>query len=309
MTSSLIDTQLTIITYLFIGFLLYKLKMIDHHAQLFMSDMTLDVLLPASVFASFVSSMSMELLLSLAKILLFATLLEVLLYLVTKIPSGKVYTRSEECIAHYSSLVSNGGLIGTPVIESLFGSLGVMYCNVFMIPTRIMAFSAGESVFNPSLKRNFKEILKSILTNKVLLVMLAGLVFVLFEIELPSPVFSAIQKTGSCLSPFSLILVGSMLAQKIHISKHMIKGVSVIALLRLFIIPMGALAICVVMKLDFMTTAIITLLMGMPVGSTCASFAKKYHGNEEFASVVVLVTTLLSTVSLVMLMSIIESFF
>ncbi|MBQ4342544.1 MAG: AEC family transporter [Erysipelotrichaceae bacterium] len=309
MTESLINTQITIITYLLIGFLLYKVKMIDNKAQLFMSDMTIDVLLPCSVFASFVSSMTVDLLVSLATVLIFAIVLETALYLVTKIPSSKLFDPSEESVLHYSELVSNGGLVGTPVVESLFGPLGVMYCNVFMIPTRIMAFSAGESIFNPAIKKNMKDIVRSVSTNKVLLAMLLGLAFVFLKIKVPAPVFSAIQKTGACLSPFSLILVGSMLAQKIHLNLHMMKGVSLIVLIRLILIPLAALSVCLMMKLDFMSTAVIVLLMGMPVGMTCASFAKKYRGNEEFASMVVLVTTLLSTVTLVMMMGVIEMFF
>lgn len=309
MTISLINTQITIITYLIIGFFLYKVKVIDHQSQLFLSELVIDVLLPCSVFASFVTSMTMDLLISLGTLLLFAVLLEIGLYFFTKAPLYSIFEKSELPIAHYSILVSNGGLIGTPVVESLFGSVGVMCCNVFMIPTRIMAFSAGESIFNPSLKRSKKEILRSVLTNKVLIAIMLGLFFVFFKIDLPAPVFSAILKIGACLSPLSLILVGSMLAQKIHFTAHLLKSVAVIATVRLALIPLCALAVCLAMRLDFMTTAVITLLMGMPVGMTCATFAKKYHGNEECASMVVLVTTLLSTVTLVVHMSIIEMFF
>ena len=53
MTNSLINTQITILTYLVFGFVLYKVKMIDDQSQLFISNLTINVLLPASVFVSF----------------------------------------------------------------------------------------------------------------------------------------------------------------------------------------------------------------------------------------------------------------
>lgn len=309
MTASLIEIQFTILTYLIIGFILFKTRLIDHHAQVFISDLTIGVLLPASVFTSFISNLTLDLLKSLGMILVFATVIEVVLYLLTKIPMGNHFSHSEACIARYGMLVSNGGLIGTPVVEALFGSVGVMCCNVFLIPTRIMAFSAGESIFNPSLKRSGREILYSILTNRIIIVMVLGMILVGFHLTLPSPVFTALQKIGGCLSPFSLILVGSMLAEKMTVTKTMIRNIALISFLRLILIPLAVLAFCLLMRQDFQTTAIMTLLMGMPVGSTCASFSKKYKGNEAFASSVVFVSTILSMVTLVLLMQLMEMIF
>ncbi len=308
MTGALINTQLTIIIYLIIGFVLYKTKIFTAHAQVFVSDMTVGVLLPTSVFISFVKNMSLDLLTSLALILATAIVIETVLYLLTKI-KWSWFSPSESAVLHYGMLVSNGGLIGTPVIEALFGSVGVVCCNVFLIPTRIMAYSAGESIFNPSLKRSFKEIVHALITNRIIIAMAIGLVFVLFGIKLEGPAYTALANIAACLGPFSLMLVGSMLAEKITITKDMIEKITVVCLIRLFAIPLVVLGLCVLLHFDFMTTAIIVLLMGMPVGSTCASFSKRYKGNEPFASSAVLVSTLLSTITLVILMSVMETIF
>lgn len=308
MTLALINTQITIVVYLIIGFILYKVKIINPHAQVFISDMTINVLLPTSVFVSFINSLTFDLLKNLFTILIFACILEIALYLCTKIPN-KYFSHSENCVNHYGMLVSNGGLVGTPVIESIFGSVGVMYCNVFMIPTRIMAYSAGESIFNPKLKRNYKDIILSVITNKVIIVMILGCLFVFMNWTVPAPIFTALSKISGCLAPMSLMLVGSMLAQCTDINLDLIKKVSIITIIRLIIIPLCALLVCFVMHLDFETTAVIVLLMGMPVGSSCASFSKRYKGNEKYATAVVLVSTLLSTITLVMLMRVIEMLF
>ncbi len=308
MTFALINTQITIITYIIFGFVLYKVKIIDPHAQVFISDIMIDVLLPASVFASVINGLTIELLINLGSILAIATGLEIILFLLTKIPIGNIDI-SEANVNHYGMLVSNGGLVGTPVIESLFGAVGVMSCNVFLIPTRVMAFSAGESIFNPQLKRTYKDILYSIITNKIIIVMTLGIICVFLNIIIPDPIFSAISKIGNCLGPFSLMLIGSMLAQYGGFEVSLIKKVLKISIIRLFIIPLAALAVCLLCKLDFQSTAIIVLLMGMPVGSTCASFSKKYKGNEKYATNVVLISTLASTITLVILMRIIEMFF
>ena len=46
----------------------------------------------------------------------------------------------------------NGSLIGLPLIEGLCGSMGVVYANIFMIPTRILSFCSGEKYFNTEWK-------------------------------------------------------------------------------------------------------------------------------------------------------------
>ena len=94
MTTILINTQLTIVTYLIVGFLLSKTGLIDEHAQLFISNLTINVLLPASVFTSFLSGMSMDLLLSLGTILILAVGLEVFLSLASKTGGSRRFTAS-----------------------------------------------------------------------------------------------------------------------------------------------------------------------------------------------------------------------
>lgn len=111
------------------------------------------------------------------------------------------------------------------------------------------------------------------------------------------------------MSPLSLILVGSMLSEKVTVSGKDFRGIAVISLIRLAVIPLAALCVCRMIGMDFMTCAIITLLLGMPAGSTAAVFARKYDGDTAFASITVMVTTLLSTVSLVAVLKITELLF
>ena len=79
MTNSLINTQITILTYLVFGFVLYKVKMIDDQSQLFISNLTINVLLPASVFVSFLNSLTFDLLKNLLIILILAAILETII--------------------------------------------------------------------------------------------------------------------------------------------------------------------------------------------------------------------------------------
>ena len=306
MTLTLLNLQVTLLTYMGIGVVLSKTGMIRDGDQHFLSELVLNVLLPISVFVSFVENISFSLLKSLAGVLFAAILLEMLIYLFTKLPLQKDLTPGQRSVVRYSYLVSNGGLIGTPVIEGLYGSVGVMICNVFLIPTRILAFAAGESLFNPEIHKSKKAICYSILTNKVIVAIALALLASVSPVAVPVPVFTALKAVGKCLSPFSLIVIGSLLAQKITWDRGIMKKLAILCFYRLFGIAFAALFLCKGIGLDAQCTTIATLLLGMPAGSTGAIFAKKYGGDSMFAAAAVFVTTNVSTGSLVILMAVIE---
>jgi len=308
MTSIIINLQITIVTYALIGFILYKTKIIDDNGQNFLSKFVLDFVLPISVFVSFYKNISFDLLRNLSVILIMSIIFEVLIYIFVKLFKNKGFTDQQQSVANYAYLVSNGGLIGTPVIEGLYGPTGVVICNVFLIPTRIMAYAAGESIFNPSLEKSIKDICITIVTNKIIDAMILALIIVGVGLTIPSAVVSALSNIGKCMSPLSLILVGSMLAQKVDFNFNVIEKVLRISLIRLIIIPVIVFVVCSVLSLDRDTTMIMTLLLGMPSGSTAAIFAKKYKGDEAFGSLTVMVTTLLSVITLVGLVYLTENF-
>ena len=305
MTSVLIQLQGTILVYLFIGFFLKKVHMFTDSSDAFLSDFVLGVLLPLSVFVSFLKAFTRDNLIECIAILLVAAIIEIVVYLITKYKFPK-FSNDQMCVARYGLLVSNGGLIGTPVIEGLFGAAGVVYANVFLIPTRIMAFSAGESVFNPKIHRNFQQIIKALVTNKILIAVFFGMVVVFLNIKLPDFAMTALSNVGGSLGPMSLMLVGSLLGRKIQFHVDDAIKIIVVSSLRQLVLPL-VLAICLIpLDVSFELKATMVLLIGMPIGSSCAVFANKYHGDVAFASTAVLISTLSCTVTLVALMPLLE---
>ena len=307
MTSILINIQGTIIIYLLCGVLLKSNKIIKAVDMKFLSTFILDFILPINVFSACITSFTLESFKAGFISLLIAIIIEVCIYLATKIKWIK-FTIEQMSIVKYGLLVSNGGLIGTPVIEGLYGSLGVMYANIFLIPTRILAYSAGESLFNPSMNKTIKDIMINIISNRVLLATIFGIILALLQIKLPIFLIQALTNISKCLSPLSLILVGSLLA--VTTKLNWIIGIKVlfISFIRQFAIPLSIFVILIVFRIPKDITSIIVLLMGMPVGSTCAIFASKYGGDEGFASLSVFVSTITATFSLIILMQLIETF-
>ena len=102
MTLTLLNLQVTLLTYMGIGVVLSKTGMIRDGDQRFLSELVLNVLLPISVFVSFVENISFSLLKSLAGVLFAAILLETLIYLFTKLPLQKDLTPGQRSVVRYS---------------------------------------------------------------------------------------------------------------------------------------------------------------------------------------------------------------
>ncbi|MGN1344713.1 MAG: AEC family transporter, partial [Traorella sp.] len=177
-----------------------------------------------------------------------------------------------------------------------------------LVPQRFMAYVAGEGIFNPHMeKKTFQQMILNIITNKVVIALCFGILIALSSISLPLFFMNALQGVSKCMSPLSLILVGSILAEKFHLDIHEDIKIIILSCLRQFIIPLLVLFTVKQMKLDTMVQAIVVLLVGMPIASTTAIYAHKYHNGDGFASKAVFVSTISSILTLVILMGIIES--
>ena len=115
MTQTMLKLQATIVVYLCFGFALNKTKLIKKDDSIFLSTLILEFILPVSILNSCIRSLNKDTLSAGALILFVAAFFEAVIYLCTKWGSKKT-NEDARSIFQYGMLVSNGGLIGTPII-------------------------------------------------------------------------------------------------------------------------------------------------------------------------------------------------
>ena len=231
------------------------------------------------------------------------------MFIYTRINQNVIFNKQERCVANFSYILSNTVFIGTPIIEGLFSEPGLMICNVFLIPFRSIAYAMGEDIFNPESKVSFKSIINTFIHSRTIQATILAFVLKFLNIHIPIVLINAFSNLNKCISPLSLILVGSMLLQNMHFEKEKLFKVFLICFVRLILLPMLGLVGSLLLKFDKMTSAVIVLLLGMPAASNTAIYARKYHGDQDFASLTVLVCTILSAFTLLLLVNIIELFY
>ena len=194
-------------------------------------------------------------------------------------------------VLQYGTLVSNSGILGTVIAEGIFGSLGVLYAPVYVIPQRIIMWTLGVSYFEGTSDK--KAALRRVALNPCVLAVAAGLVIMLAQLHLPAVVSLTIKNVAGGNTMCAMMLVGTVLAQtdlKTIAEGQVLRYCAVRLLLR----PGLTLLACRLAGVDGLVTSVAVVLSGTPAPTTVSALATKYGVGEQLAAKCVVSSTLLS---------------
>ena len=292
--TGLMNLQLMMFIEIAIGWFLKKKNIITEEGKKVITDLVIDLLLPCNIICAFNIPMDSSILVRGIQVLVISLLLQLFCALI----SATCYNRMEpgkRAVIQYATVCSNAGFLGNPVVEGLYGSLGLLYASIYLIPQRIVMWSAGVSYFAKSPSK--KEVFKKVITHPCIVAVGIGLVVMLTQVQLPTFVEKTLSSIGGCTTAMTMLLIGTIMAGADW--KTLVCRTNVwFAAVRLIGIPLVVLVACVMMGVDATAAGVCTVLAAMPAGSTTAILAARYHVAEEFAGKCVVFTTILSMVAI-----------
>ncbi|MCI8663173.1 MAG: AEC family transporter [Hungatella sp.] len=286
----LVNLQLMMFIEIGIGWYLRKKGLITEEGKKVLTDLVIDLILPCNIIQSFMIDMDKEILKKGLQILVISMILQAFCTWI----SATCYNRIEKekkNVLQYATVCSNAGFLGNPVAEGLFGSLGLLYASIYLIPQRIVMWSAGVSYFTESPSK--KEVVKKVLRHPCIIAVEIGLVLMMTQIRLPGFLSRTLASFSGSTTPVTMLLIGSIMAGA-DLKTMVTKITVVFSVIRLVLIPLAVFAACVLCRVDGVVAGVSVILAAMPAGSTTAILAAKYHRDEEFASKCVVLTTVLS---------------
>ena len=288
----MVDVQTVLFIYMAVGFGCRKAGIFNDVARDKLTDFVVFVILPCMIFESFNMAFSLESLKQGALALLIAVGMSCVALLLGKVLYNR-FPYEEKSILQYGTLVSNSGFAGLPVVSGAYGDEGLFLGSLFIIPTRILMWSAGISLFT---RADAKQAVKKVLLNPGIIAVEVGLVRMLFQIPLPHFVDTAVDNLGGCTSPMAMALVGAILVDVPLKTVFDLKSFYLVAV-RQFLLPGICLAALRLLHVDPLTIGVSVVITGMPIGSTTAILAQKYVADAKFASKCVFISTLTSLVT------------
>ena len=323
------DVLITVIFLLILalpGFIIAKIKFFPEKAGETISTLVLYVCQSALVITSFqskeyVAGLGVNLLL-VAGLSALAHLAMFLLLRIIFISKSK---DEKFRVVKYASVFSNCGFMGFPFLQSLFSGSALMpeimlYGAVVIAVFNIMNWTFGVYIMTGEKK----EIsVKKILLNPVIISVIVG--FLLFII-LKKPIVD-LAKDGSTLdkvltklmqsvnffsdmvTPLSMTVIGIKLAG-VDYKKLLLDGWAyVVSGLKLVLMPVIVLLLVAFLPIAGTIKYTLYFLLAMPSATSTAMFAVRFNKDGSFASVCVLLSTILSILTIPLLYLVISGVF
>ncbi len=292
LVTRMIDTQLLLFLYMICGFIISKIHIIREDNRGVLVRLLMDVSMPMMVLAAFNKPTTLEEIKSSLLVMFIALLGCVVtgglgLLLWRKEPDNK------RKVLMYASMFSNSGNAGLPIISLVFGSEGVFYTSMYLIPPRIMQWTVGLGMFVKPEKGSW---VKNVLLNPMVVAVYIGAILMLTNWQIPGVFGTAISNLGSMTAPLSMILIGATLAN-MNVRMLLDKSVLLVSALRLLVFPLMFALPLKLLGVDDLTVNVCVILLAMPVASNTAAMSERYGGDYVFASACVSVSTLLSVVT------------
>ena len=292
---TMLQLQMQLFLLMIIGYICTKIKLISKEAQGSLSDILIYVVLPCNIIAGFTSGIAVDrqLLINSISALVISLVIQLIATYGSKIIFKK-WPGNKAQVASYGMIVSNSSFIGIPVMQCLYGNMGVLLTAIFQIPIRFTMWSAGLAIFTDVDK---KTVVKKVLLHPCIIACFIGFEMMLMQISFPGFLGDTVAALSHCTGPLSMLVIGSILAG-VDVRNLFDRYTIMFVLLRLIIYPMVVLAALNIIHVDATLTGVSVLLTGMPAGSTCAILARKYRGDAEYGASLIFVSTLFSIVTL-----------
>ncbi len=296
---SMLNAQLVLFVYIGVGFYCGKKQIFDESTKKKLTSYILKIALPCMIFNSFGDEFTIETLKKTGMAFTVALVIAGLSFILGKFIYNR-FPKEQKGILQYCTMVNNSGFLGLPLVEAVYGDIGLMYASIAIIPNRIMMWTAGISVFTKE-KTDLKTQLKNVLLNPGIVAVYLGLARCLLQIPIPAFLDTAISKIGATTSPLSMMIIGTMLVG-VRLTDLFDFAALYQSFIRLIALPLLALLCMRLLHFDPVLTGTTLILTGMPAGSTSVLLATQYGGDEVFASKLVVSSTLLSLITAPLLM-------
>lgn len=276
-----------------LGFLVARFGIINEHGRKEITELIIYLVFPCYVISGFIKNIGMLG----GGDTFFALGLAVLVQGATLAANHFLYRKvsiERRSVLRYATAISNSAFLGLPLVESVFGSPGLIYASIFVIPQRVNCFGIAVNYFTPAENANA---LKKALTQPSILATVAGIAIMLTGWQPPQLVVNTVSSIAACSTPLSMLMIGVMIYS--FVGEQRLDKLTVhFTILRLIVIP---LAIFIPFRLAGMSRIVVgtaVLLGAMPAGTTVALLADKYGMDTGFAGKLVLVTTVASLLTI-----------
>ena len=293
----MLNTQALMFIYVVVGIVMAKTKILKHEGRSSFINLLLDITLPCMILNSFNVDIGIDELISAGKIMIISSVLTLIAWLLSK-----VFWRNEppnrRAVLEFSTLFSNAGNAGMPIVASVFGAEGVFYASFYLLPVRILIWTVGLSLFVD--ERDTRKKLLLLLKTPSVDVVFIGIALMFLPFKLPGVVSVAVKNIGDMTGPLSMMIIGAALGESDIRSAFEADAFKLTAL-RLAILPIIYMILLRLAGVETLLWQVAIVLTAMPAAANTEIIAEMYGKDYHFAARCVVVSTIISLFSVPLL--------
>jgi predicted permease len=295
MDRNIIFTQvIALFLMMIIGFGARKVKILNPLMNKGLNEILVNITAPCLAITAFQFTYSSQMLAEAGVVGLFAVAAHVLTALLGKcfffrLPDalGKVL--------RFTTIFSNCGFMGYPVIGGFFGAKGIFLTSVYVAVFNLFVWTYGVFIFTG---KSDRAALRHAVFNPGVVAVFMGMALFLFSLKLPAPLAQTLEMVGAMNTPISMIIIGSMLADLKPGALFSGWTVYYGSVVRLLVVPFLALVILKLLGVHGVLLGVCMLTVAMPAATLSVPLAELNNGDAPFASRVVFLSTIFSIVTI-----------
>lgn len=302
--SVVIGTLLNLFALLIFGYFLNKIHIIDHVANLKISNLIVNVTAPLLVLSSVKgtsirdggSSTVWFLLIGSAVFYLILPVIAKLIVIPMKLPANKSH------VYQMFFIYTNLGFMGFPVARSIYGQQGLFLMAIVNMCFGISCFSYGIYLLRKGKDTEQSFQWKSLLNPGIIACILALIIY-LTGVPVPDQAMDLCKMVGEVTVPLSMMIIGASLGEVPLRKLAEYKSLYIVVFLCMLAEPWLVYHVASLFTADKLAVGILTLSIAMPGASIIAMLCNKYEVEPDVASAGVFLTTLVSLVSIPVIVS------
>ncbi|MFO7815954.1 MAG: AEC family transporter [Halanaerobiales bacterium] len=288
-----ISQILSLFILIFLGFVLRNKNIINEKINKGLSNLLVDIALPALIISSMIVEINNELINYVKIFTIITAVIYLFIVAVTEFTARLFnFSMPEDTVFKFLLIFGNVGYMGIPVITALFPENGIILNVIKIIFFNIFVWTYGIYLFTRKEDESKFEY-GNILNNGVIAIII-GFILLFTGYKPPAFITGSLEMLGDITFPISMLVIGSTLVavdfKHLFTNKYLI----MIGLMKLIVYPLIVLITLSFFELEPIIYQISVLLVAMPSAAQIILFAEKFEGDHIFAAEGVFITTLLS---------------
>ncbi|NLY44495.1 MAG: AEC family transporter [Tissierella sp.] len=303
--STIVNSVLSLFIMILVGVYSSKKKIITQAINKALIDILIKIALPFMIATSFIFTYDDTIKSNILKTFVYS-LIAYIIVIVTSYLLLLPIKNDKKTILHFANVFTNTGYVGFPILNSIYGSEGVIYGSIFNMFFVIFLWTYGIILFEGNLQKNeLKREILNILLNPSIIAVFIGLIIMISGFQLPEALLSSMNSIGNMTGPLSMIIIGVILSN-IKPKKHL-KDWTIYYGITTKLIIMPVFIYLIFLLLGDISKASITVIImtAMPASTMTSILGESYNKEKEYAAIIVSATTLLSLISVPILLRII----